>query len=172
MTPAPTFSAGPYTPPTTARQPLSQRHHVLALEKERVHHEFACLDKGLVDGLISREEYRYYLQQRFGGKLEHEVMRDLEQTMLPVPQEKKSNNAIAVVALLVVMLFGFAGILLFAPQQAPLTGYISAPVETMHQHLGNQFTERWKLHTQCDWYGDGGDNWIIGTRRCKHLTLA
>jgi hypothetical protein len=141
MTPAPTFSAGPYTPPTTARQPLSQRHHVLALEKERVHHEFACLDKGLVDGLISREEYRYYLQQRFGGKLEHEVMRDLEQTMLPVPQEKKSNNAIAVVALLVVMLFGFAGILLFAPQQAPLTGYISAPVETMHQHLGNQFTE-------------------------------
>ena len=99
--------------------------------KSAIHGIFAKLDRTLAAGNISLAEYRSYVEKNFGGRLEHELLRDLE------AEERAINEGVAAererpgrrfpavaVGLIAVTLLFFAAVLLFTSGPQP-TGFVT-----------------------------------------------
>ncbi len=81
---APVQDAVPAAPTLNpAAQPLppstpAERLRTIEERRRQVHAEFARLDRAFSAGTLSFDEYVFYIKKVHGGKLEHELLRDLE----------------------------------------------------------------------------------------------
>ncbi len=146
MTPPASFSAGPHSPPhAAARRTLSPAERLRALDdrKRRLHEEYAKLDRALADGRITREEYRFYIAKAYGGRLEHEALRQLateeEGIRREIERAKRTGRTkvpVMALTLLLVIVAGMATILLSGQGQSP-AAFVVVPVT---QPAAFQFT--------------------------------
>jgi len=128
------FSAGPQSPPTTTARPShspAERLAALQERKRRVHQEYLRLDGALAARTITLDEYRFYIGKTFGGRMEHEELRLLEEEERAIretiaasrdaPNTFRPMTALIVLFTVLVLSFGFLTLFLM-PSHAPATG--------------------------------------------------
>lgn len=129
----------PTTPSTESPATRLQRIHE---RKLKVHAAFAKLDHALTTGELSTAEYTYYIERIYGGKQEHDLLRDLNeeeqriQAGVLAARKHSRTRLPAVATLLALVLFaGMGSILLFSRAASPLAGLVATEPSAQHEQL-------------------------------------
>jgi hypothetical protein len=110
----------------------AERLRELDERKMSVHLEFSKLDVALAAGSISPEEYRYFVSKAYGGKLEHEALREIESEQRDIRAQlheargrQHGLSAAAVFATLAAVLFIGSLVTFLLGGGASLTGFVA-----------------------------------------------
>jgi hypothetical protein len=114
------------TPPPATAERLQQ----LKEQELRIHTVFAKLDRALAAGDISKDEYAHYVGRVYGGKQEHDLLRELheEERRLAAGVEASrrtpaTRTPLIAAGLLLVILAAMASVLLLAPKASMPSGF-------------------------------------------------